>query len=118
MAKLEQRVDDLVADFLKLEGLPVQMAEQKLTLDNALGKIDGCADRVDSLRRDIEEEREHQQQRREAEAIAKEKAAERATKEKAAERKADRKWFAGISLGVATMVIGGISALAAAGVIG
>jgi uncharacterized coiled-coil protein SlyX len=67
MAKLEQRVDDLTVDVRVMAPLVVQMAEQRLMLDNVRGEVRGCTERLDGLRKDIQEERERLQRSKDAE---------------------------------------------------
>jgi hypothetical protein len=67
MAKLEQRVDDLTIDVRVMAPLVVQMAEQRLMLDNVRSEVRGCVGGLEGLRRDIQTERERLEQARSVE---------------------------------------------------
>jgi hypothetical protein len=67
MAKSDERIDNVVADVRVLAPLVVQMAEQRMMLNNVRDDVHGCTDRLDNLRRELQQERERLEAARAAE---------------------------------------------------
>ena len=67
MARLEQRVDDLATDVRVMAPLIVQMAEQKLQMQHIETEVAACAEKVSTLRKELQDAEKAREAQRQAE---------------------------------------------------